>query len=201
MASPRKGSQFAGAAAMFRKKENDLQEEQNSKKDLAASPRRDSQFSSAAAMFNERGNSSMNNINYSPKKRSSLAAPPFVSPGLKKNEADKPSWTKSPSVGAPPFSKNAASNYSGSYLNKASGTPSQTPKPRANGAGLGAPPLSPNPTTEKNKVDGQSWRSKPGAISFQASSPKPKRASVAPSFGSPHYGGSYMNKKTSGCRL
>lgn len=188
--SPRKGSQFAGAAAMFRQKESDLLEKQGSIGNLSPKV--------GDKMLQERANASMSNLSYSPKRaspRKSLAAPPFVSPGARKTEADRPSWNKNP-------------DYStSSYLHKQkpSGTPTGTPtgietptqsaKPKVNAADIGFEGLafSPSPSqTEKPKVNAKSWKDR---LSFQAASPHQLKKKIAtPSFGTPHYGGSYLDK-------
>jgi hypothetical protein len=192
--TPRKGSQFAGAAAMFRRKESDLLQKQGSFSNLSPKV--------TAKMIQERGNASMSNLNYSPKRaspRKSLAAPSFVSPGSRKTESDRPSWKKS---------------SSSSYLNKhkhihvheheheqtsgtPTGTPTQSAKPKLNAAdtgfGFGGLAFSPSPgQKEKPKVNAKSWK---GRLSFQAASPRElKKKTPTPSFGTPHYGGSYLDK-------
>jgi hypothetical protein len=168
--SPKKGSQFAGAAAMFRQKESDMKK-QTFTRELSSpnTPRTDSQFAGAAPMFNQRANASMSNINYSPtkdhKNKLSLSPPPFVSPGMRASSGWKSQKTM-PSSSQFPTS---------SYLNKPSGTPSQVSKPKASVAGFGGGlHLSPSPATAKPKVNGQSWKDNyKGGISFQAHSPTP----------------------------
>lgn len=134
--------------------------------------------------MNKLGNSSMGHIGYSPKQdpaRSSLRAPPFVSPGA--GATSRPSWKK-----------NASQYPTSSYLDKDSGTPSQKSKTRAELDGFNGLAFSPSPDTKgKAKVNSTSWRDKQ-SISFQATSPGTlQRKTVRPAFNQ-HFGGSFLDK-------
>jgi hypothetical protein len=164
----RKDSQFAGAAAMFRKKESDLL----SKTPDAKSPTKKSW---------KNGNSSMNNINFSSpplggssggvSKNSKLAPPPFVSPGAGSAKAKFTATT--------------------SYLNKPSGTtPTTTSKPKivASSPGFNGLPFTPSPAKGgKPKVNGTSWKDKMIQSPSSVLSPS---VPMTPTY----YGGSYLNK-------
>ena len=88
MASPRKASQFSGAAAMFQKKEKEMLEKQGSASIISPRP-----------TMKKFGNASMGRIGYSPGADPSLKAPSFVSPGAKNyptsSYLDKPSGVAS----------------------------------------------------------------------------------------------------------
>ncbi len=173
--SPRKGSQFAGAAALFQKKEKELLEKNGSLPPSTVSPQ---------PAMNKRGNSSVGNIGYSPRRDSgstSLKPPPFVSPGA--GGSNRPAWN------------NSANNYpTSSYLDKPGGTPSQKPKLKVGASAFSGLTFSPSPDKEgKPKLDSKSWKDKP-SISFQATSPGAlNKKAVRPAFNQ-HYGGSFLEK-------
>jgi hypothetical protein len=139
--STKKGSQFAGAAALFQKNDSDLKmkEEEAKKRQQEAAKaekRKKSQFSGAAAIFQQRAAASAGNLNVtmSPpaaSKRSSLKLPSFVSPGpgAAKSEAEK-GWKSQSSEPSPlPFGSSPGGNYpTSSYLKKPSGTPASPQK-------------------------------------------------------------------------
>jgi hypothetical protein len=141
--SPKKVSQFAGAAALFQKKDSDLKikEEEEAKKRQQeaankAEKREKGQFSGAGSIFQQRAGASVGNLNVtmSPlgtSKRSSLKLPSFVSPGpgAAKSEAEK-GWKSQSSEPSPlPFGSSPGGNYpTSSYLKKPSGTPAPPQK-------------------------------------------------------------------------
>ena len=145
-----KVSQFAGAAALFQKKDSDLkmkedEEDEEAKKRQQeaankAEKRKQSQFSGAGSTFQQRAGASAGNLNVtmSPpgtSKRSSLKLPSFVSPGpgAAKSEAEK-GWKSQSSEPSPlPFgsSSGTSRNYptsTSSYLKNPSGTPAPPQK-------------------------------------------------------------------------
>jgi hypothetical protein len=183
----RKDSQFAGAAAVFRNKESD-----NASKTPGKSPTK-------KIWTKANGNASMTNINFSPPilgggsggvgKNSKLAPPPFVSPGAGTTSA-KAKFTLTTT----------------SYLNKPSGTPSQSSKPKLTSPGFNGLPFTPSPATMggKPKVNANSWKDKVGGgftspSSVTSSTIDKANASIS-SIQSPtigpmsYYGGSYLNK-------
>jgi hypothetical protein len=134
--SPKKGSQFAGAAALFQKKESDLKIKEEEQAKNKPEKRKGSQFSGAAAIFQRRAGASAGDLNVtmSPpvtSKRSSLKLPSFVSPGpgAAKSEAEK-GWKSRSSEPSPlPFGSSPGGNYStSSYHNKPSESPVLPPK-------------------------------------------------------------------------
>ena len=176
-----KGSQFAGAAAVFKKKEKEVLDKNGLLP--AVSPR---------PSASRNGNSSTSNIDYSPKRvsgNSSLKPPPFVSPGAA--SGPRSGWNR----GSGQFP-------SSTYLDKASVTSTPTQKPKfklgtaAATTAFNGLVLSPSPDASgKPKVDSSSWKDK-AAISFQATSPGVlKKNPVRPTFNQ-HFGGSFLQKTT-----
>jgi len=106
--SPKKGSQFSGAAAMFRKKEMELAAANNTN-ELISPMNTNEKFGKS----NSSGAKTKKNV-------SSLGPPSFVSPGLGKASNDfRNSWKDSAALSPPPFAKNyAGKNALSSNTNK-----------------------------------------------------------------------------------
>ena len=144
---PKKSSQFAGAAALFQKKDRDLkikEEEAKKRQEEAAKveKRKGSQFAGAVAIFHQHEDALAGalNVTMSPtaisKQRSShKSSPSFVSPpepagaARKSREASEKGWkSHSSEPTSPPFGSSPGGNYPpSSYLKKPSGTPPVSP--------------------------------------------------------------------------
>ena len=114
--TPRRASQFSGAAALFRQKEKEHINSSSRNNNALLSPRGTHGYSPPRTNGGHPRHDSSKN--------STLNPPSFVSPGRIKS-SNYPSGTMSP----PPFAKNSMNKYAiSSYLDKHSGTPSQKSK-------------------------------------------------------------------------
>lgn len=186
--TPRKDSQFAGAAALFRAKENGIKSPTKTPASgkptwnkvnghNSASKLNTGGFLSTPGRIGNRKNSSVN----------SLAPPPFVSPGTKGRSAAFNKGATSP----PAFVKQATTKQ------PTPTTPKQTAKPTVGFGGLPFSPTSPSPPSGGGGGKPKArWKDKGGGISFQAASPGAlNKPSIKPALPTPTYfGGSYINK-------
>lgn len=197
-----KESQFAGAAAMFRKKEADLLLN-NSLSDIQPGPVK---APAKQQQLNwKTGNASMNHISAvssSPtpiqQRNSKLDPPSFVSPGQKR--ASNASWkvntlSEPPPASPPRMNTTSNTNTSPSAANWSYATPQQSTKAKVGTTtDFGELPLSPSPSNKQDaKPKAKSWKD---SISFQASSSGAlKKSATAVKPPTPvYYGGSYINK-------